>query len=303
MQPGAAAPTHPRVTRFSSFVAIDWSGAKGARPRGIALARARADAPVELIEPAHGLRWSRADVLAFIEAEAASGADTLIGFDLSPTLPWCDAQSYFPGWEGAPDTPRGLWALVEALSADESDLTALGLIDAAHLSPYFRRHGGREGALFGGGIGRLRVVEHHQRASGQARSASSFNLVGAAQVGKASLSGMRLFHRLAGRVPFWPFDPLPTRGTAIIEIYTSLAARAAGLPPSRSKVRDHAALREALTALGASTDWRGAIDDHRADALITAAWLRAVADDAALWNPAPMTAEVAAREGWTFGIT
>ena len=30
----------PAPDRFTRFVAIDWSGAKGARPRGIALARA-----------------------------------------------------------------------------------------------------------------------------------------------------------------------------------------------------------------------------------------------------------------------
>ena len=41
---------------------------------------------------------------------------------------------------------------------------------------------------------------------------------------------------------------------------------------------------------------------HAADALLTAAWLRAIAGDAAPWSPAPLSTALAATEGWTFGI-
>ena len=34
----------------------------------------------------------------------------------------------------------------------------------------------------------------------------------------------------------------------------------------------------------------------------TAAWLRAIAGDAAPWSPAPLSNALAATEGWTFGI-
>ena len=90
------------------------------------------------------------------------------------------------------------------------------------------------------------MVEQYQRATKQAASVSNFNLVGAAQVGKASLAGMRLLHRLSGRMPLWPLDPVPAKGPLLVEIYTSLAARAAGLPPGRSKIRDGAVLDAAL---------------------------------------------------------
>jgi hypothetical protein len=43
------------------------------------------------------------------------------------------------------------------------------------------------------------------------------------------------------------------------------------------------------------------IDDHRADALVTAAWLRRNASDAQLWQPPALTALIAQTEGWTFG--
>ena len=46
----------------------------------------------------------------------------------------------------------------------------------------------------------------------------------------------------------------------------------------------------------------GPIDDHSADALLTAAWLRVAADRPALWRPQAMTPEIARTEGWTFGV-
>ena len=288
------------MRRFAAFACIDWSGAAVARPPGIAVAVARGRLAPKLIEPAGG--WSRAAILEWLIDHAQRGSDMLIGFDLSPTLPFLDAGAYFPGWSDSPFEPRSLWQQVDHYCATEPHLSANAFVDHDAIAPYFRRHGGREGALFGGGIGRLREVERHQRATGQARSASCFNLVGAAQVGKSSLTGMRLFHRLGGRIPFWPFDPLPTTGPAMVEIYTSVAARAAGVPTHRSKIRDAEALRAALAALGSPAASNSRIDDHATDALVTAAWMRSVALNVDLWHPTAMTGDVARQEGWTFGI-
>ena len=88
----------------------------------------------------------------------------------------------------------------------------------------------------------------------------------------------------------------------LIEIYTSVATRAAGVPRNRSKIRDHASLDRALTALGASTRPLHRINDHVTDAMVTAAWLRRASANPALWAPSAMTPQVAAQEGWTFGI-
>ena len=41
--------------------------------------------------------------------------------------------------------------------------------------------------------------------------------------------------------------------------------------------------------------------DHATDAILTAAWLRSVAHDPALWRPEGLEA-VAQTEGWTFGV-
>ena len=132
---------------------------------------------------------------------------------------------------------------------------------------------------------------------------SNLNLVGAAQVGKSSLTGMRVAHQLAGAITIWPFDPAPASGSLIVEIYTSLAAIAAGRAKGRTKMNSIEALNTGLEALGsAPVAGSGAIDDHSADALLTAAWLRTVAHRPEIWSPAGLTPEIARTEGWTFGI-
>jgi hypothetical protein len=297
----AAAKVHNAdMRRFAQFACIDWSGAVTERPAGIAVAETTGASGVSLLRPAQ--RWSRQEVFAYLEDIAQSKRDILIGLDLSPTFPFLDHGAYFPGLRESPKGPRALWEMVDTIAADDPFLTANSFVDHPQLAPYFRRHGGREGAQFGGGTGRLRAVEMHQRTTQQARSASCFNLVGAAQVGKASLSAMRILHRLDGAIPFWPFDPVPQQGPLLVEIYTSVATRAAGIAGNRSKIRDHATLDTALATLGAATAPLTRIDDHITDAMVTAAWLRRASNNPALWSPAAMTPQVAAQEGWTFGI-
>ena len=100
----------------------------------------------------------------------------------------------------------------------------------------------------------------------------------------------------------WPIDPLPATGAVVCEIYTTIAAIAAGRSASRSKIRTGAELDTALAHLDSRAHGHtGPIDDHTSDALITAAWLRRAAHDPGLWHPAALTDEIAATEGWTFG--
>lgn len=288
--------------RFTRFAAIDWSGAAGARQRGIAVAVAEAGsgAPA-LVRPGHV--WSRTEVLDWIAAAARGAGDMLIGLDLSPSLAFDDCGAFFPGWAESPGNARGLWRLVERIAADEPHLGANRFVDHPEASRHFRRHGGRQGDLFPPGAGRFRVVEAASREQKLCNPYSNFNLVGAAQVGKSSLTGMRLFHRLDGRVAIWPYDPLPDAGSVVVEIYTSIAATMAGLPKGRAKIRDAATLDRALAALGSAPAGPLArLDDHATDALLAAAWLRTAAPEPDLWRPALLTPALAQTEGWTFGV-
>jgi hypothetical protein len=283
--------------RFSTFVAIDWSGAAGERHKGIAVALAHAgDAAPALVCPGH--RWSRGEVAQWLLHELPQ--DSLVGLDLGISLPFADFGAYFPGWDASPADARSLWALVEQIAANDPHLAVSSFVDHDNAAQHFRRQGGREGALFGGGRGRFRLTERTQEAMG-CRPYSNFNLVGAAQVGKSSLSGMRMLHRVGTRLPVWPIDPLPPQGSVVTEIYTTLAAIAAGRSAGRSKMRSFAELNAALGNLGsAPVPGDGAIEDHASDALVTAAWLRRAAHRSELWAPAGLAA-VARTEGWTFG--
>ncbi|MGX7894426.1 hypothetical protein [Tsuneonella sp. HG222] len=288
------------MSRFRHYVAIDWSGAAGERHRGIAVAVAHAGGGAPALAR-H--RWSRAEVLALL---LDLPPDTLVGLDLGIALPFVDCGAYFPGWAESPPDARSLWALVDRHCLGDPHFAAQGLVGHPAAAPFFR-DGATEGAAFrcdgaGHGRGRFRVTELEQARLG-CRPISNFNLVGAAQVGKSSLTGMRVLHALGGRVPVWPIDPLPPAGSVIAEIYTTIAALRAGRSAGTAKMRTFEALNTALRALDSQpVEGEGAIDDHASDALATAAWLRLVAGQEELWHPAAMTGDVARTEGWTFGV-
>lgn len=280
---------------FSRFAVIDWSGAKGGRHRGIALALCEADGAAPVIVDAPDGVWSREGIAQWIEARADE--PLLIGFDFSFAPPRLARGSYLPG-EDVPDTARAFWAYVEAC-CDDPDLGAASFLETMH-----RRH-----FYLGAADGRkadymhLRACEAHYNAQGGGKPSTVYDAIGAAQVAKASFAGMRTLNRLGRTLPVWPVDPLPAKGALVVEIYTAIAARAAGLRKGRSKIHNAEDLDAALARIGCAPHAPLArYDDHATDAILTAAWLRANARNAALWRPAPLTREIACSEGWTFGV-
>jgi hypothetical protein len=279
--------------RFTRFAAIDWSGAKGRRHKGIAVAMAEAgQAAPRLVCPGHA--WSRAELLDWLVNEATT-SPTLFGFDFSFVPPIAERGEYLPG-EDTPREAKGFWAYVDARSDDE-DLGAASFLERVH-----RRH-----FYFGAVDGVKRDFLHHRacehafNATGGGKASTLYDAIGAAQVAKASFAGMRLLHRLDGRVPVWPFDALPADSSAVVEIYTRVFIRLAGL--SGRKVRDLEQLDTALAGLGsAPAALARDPNDHETDVLIAAAGLRAIAAEARYWSPPGLTPELARTEGWTFGV-
>lgn len=285
-----------RANRFRRFAAIDWSGAKGERHPGIALAVCEADDAAPVLVPPPAGAWSRAAIAEWIEARAAE--PLLIGFDMSFCAPILDRGAYLPGESTATDA-RAFWAYVDASSPD-TDLGAASFLDLRRGRHFYLGAADGPKAEFM----HFRRCEQHFNASGGGKVTTVYDAIGAAQVAKASFAGMRLLHRLSGQVAIWPFDPLPQSGAVVVEIYTAIAARAAGLRKGRSKIRDAAALDAGLAALGSRPHAPLArYDDHSTDAIVTAAWLRANAVRADLWHPPALTPQIARTEGWTFGIT
>lgn len=282
------------MPRFTRFAAVDWSGAKGARHKGIAIAVAAAgDAAPRLLR--RPKPWSRGEVLAWVRRTAAGPHPALIGFDFSFAPPIRERGAYLPG-EALAVEAKPFWAYVDRVCDDE-DLGAASFLEATH-----RRH-----FYFGAADGPKadflyhRQCEHAFNATGGGKASTLYDAIGAAQVAKASFAGMRLLHRVEGRVPIWPFDPLPEAGSAIVEIYTRVFIRMAGL--SGRKVRTRRGLNEALSALGSRpARLREEPSDHETDVLIAAAALRGIAPDDSYWRPADLTPTLAATEGWTFGV-
>jgi hypothetical protein len=288
------------AARFRHFAAIDWSGAKGPRQKGIAVAICGPGSDVPTLERP-GYRWSRADILDWLLHNLPE--DTLVGLDLAPGLPFDAKGGYFPGWPESPGTAKELWRKVDELSQEDDHLTATSFLTHHQVRRHFRHGKDARGDMFVSGAGRMRQTEIRQRKH-QLTPSSCFNLVGPAQVGKSSLTGMRVLHSLGGAIPVWPFDPVPASGSVIVEIYTSLAARTAEIRPGRAKMRSWEELDEVLihpNIASRPTGNRGKVDDHTTDAILTAAWLRRAADEPALWQPEGL-AEVAQTEGWTFGV-
>ena len=282
------------MRRFDSYVAIDWSGAKGRRHKGIAIAEARGDAAPRLVRPGH--IWSREEVLAWLLRRAAK-EPTLFGFDFSFAPPLIERGDYLPGETDVPATAREFWGYVDRLSDDE-DLGAASFLEIAH-----RRHfyfGIADGVK--AGFMHFRQCDARLNAQGGRKTASAYDAIGAAQVAKASFSGMRFLHRLDGKVAIWPMDPLPEHGSAVVEIYTRIYLRRAGMPGT--KLRSCAELNRALNGLGSPpAGLRFEPTDHQTDALVTAAGMRALADqEPQAFDPRGLTPHIARTEGWTFGV-
>ena len=279
--------------RFRSCVAIDWSGAKGRRHKGIAIAEARGGKAPCLVRPGHV--WSRVEVLEWLLARADE-EPTLFGFDFSFAPPFVERGAYLPGEADAPATAGEFWAYVDRLSDDE-DLGAASFLERIH-----RRH-----FYFGIADGTKADFMHFRRCEqafnsvGGGKASTVFDAIGASQVAKASFSGMRLLHAISNRVPVWPFYPFPPEGSLVVEIYSRAAIRAGGL--RGNKIRSQEELNAALEMLDSPpVHLDHMLTDHQTDALVTAAAMHAHLRNPQAFASPGLTPKIASTEGWTFGI-
>jgi len=285
---------------FDLYLGIDWSGAKGGRTKGIQVAAAAPGRalPELLRNPfrEHGI-WSRLDVLSFLEARCSAGQRVLAGVDFAFCYPFEDEGAYFPGLEHAPERPEEVWDLVERTAEGAAEIYGAALYQREDL-PYrdYFMAPGHSGALY-----RHRQRETERAAASVTTPHPVFKCIGAANVGTGSLAGMRLLHRLrgwGGEVRIWPFDAEPGGRLTVTEIFPRLFYKRVSGDPRAWGDRDN--LRAVCRSFGA-TD--GALppvgSEDEADALISAAGLRALSGDDSLWRQAQHPA--AAREGWIFG--
>lgn len=290
------------MKNYELFCGIDWSGAKSpvkTKSIAVSLAWPGSEAP-----HASGKIWSREMVADWLVAMAGKGKRMLVGIDCN----FGYAQEVGIRQFGPDYDYRDLWQAVEVANQNEPNYFAGGYWQHPDCAQYFWT----DGKMPDGFTMPRRLTE---TACGQAHYGwpeSPFKLIGAKQVGKGGLAGMRmaldLKERLGSAIAIWPFERDTDDAVIVMsEIYPRQFLRRAG--HGNAKVRTMAELNAALTAQGSDeAEVKGAdITDHDADALISAAGLRflcgsgkTVPDNIA--NP-PMLDDVAAsREGWIFGV-
>ena len=221
-----------------------------------------------------------------------------MGIDFAFSLPFDRAGGYFR----RPATAADLWALVDAVCADDPDLAAGSFVRHPAFADGFWTAGARgpDHAL------PRRATEGACKADGLGTPESPYKLIGAKQVGKGALAGMRMLRSLrlilGSRIAVWPFDA-PADGRAVVaEIYPRLFLRRAGA--GNHKIRTWQALDRVLEALGSdpAVHADGPPSDHEADALASAAGLRLIAADPAVWSPPALDGRARRQEGWILGV-
>ena len=168
------------MSHFAAYVAIDWSGAKGKRHKGIAIAEAHDEAAPRLVRAGHV--WSREEVLAWLLRQAAM-EPTLFGFDFSFAPPLIERGEYLPGEPGVPSTAREFWSYVDVKSGDD-DLGAASFLEDTHRKHFY--FGIADGVK--AGFMHFRQCDARLNAQGGRKTASAYDAIGAAQVAKASFS-------------------------------------------------------------------------------------------------------------------
>lgn len=285
--------------RFDFYIGIDWSGAKG-RYSGIALAECTGNSGPRPIAPEGG-RWTRSKVAAHLGRRIASGQRLLAGFDFAFSFPWIEGEGFLAGRTKHVTDAFALWELIEQASAEAPDFHAGPLVTHPAFAPSYWVSGTQKS-------GWRNDKRRTETECGKATSTypeTVFKLIGAKQVGKAALAGIRTLRaiRLAApaQVAVWPFEDAD-KPAVLAEIYPTLfRQRALG---STAKIKDRATLDTALAALDSAPteDTPERFSDHEGDALISAAGLRWL-DRAGKLFTLPEDAEsLARREGWIVGV-
>jgi hypothetical protein len=286
--------------RFDTFVAIDWSGARNPY-RGIAVAKCeRGRSAPQLVRSTRTAHWTRTEIATWLCSELKDATRTLIGMDFAFGFPFEESAGYLQGRIRKQKTIFDLWRWIDDKSHDETDFgCSTFTCDTRYASLFWK-----SGQLPEGWIERKRLTELACAATTNTRPESVYKLLGSKQVGKASITGIRVLHHVRhiqeARVSFWPFEePGPS---TITEIYPTLFRRFA--TKSLAKLRSIEDLNKALAAFGSAAIPRAtrAPSDHETDALISAAGLRFLADKQAIWTHPDLPSRRVQREGWIFGV-
>ena len=249
------------MRRFDCFVGIDWSGDKESWQKGlkIAVAAPRAGPPKLKHGPGPKGRWSRTAAAAFIgglakEKRALIGIDFAFGF---PPLP-STMDNLVLDWEYVERFCRSDANLYGGRFFSVADAPHAHLVNSPHFKLPTRCYSARH----------LRATDRVAAKTKGATPQSIFNACGPAQVGPASISGMRALLRLrqlcGQELSIWPFDGLHAKKSVIVEIFPRYFPLSRNRSP---KLADHRNLNAALAAFGCRPVESAPASEDEGDAL------------------------------------
>ncbi len=285
---------------FNNFIGIDWSGAATpVKSENIALAkctRSSSAAPTALTH-----KLSRTDVYEYILGLKSKGERSLVGIDCN--------LGYYHGigkQQFGPDADYlMLWNEVERLCADKNNFFAGPYWQDDSTRCYFWTH--RKQPSWFNVESLRRETESLAAKQGLGIPESPFKLIGAKQVGKGGLAGMRMVlalkQQLKDDIAIWPFeDPFSAQVKIVLtEIYPRLFIRHAGF--GNAKIRELSQLNASLRHFGlneANTTYH--LSDHVTDALVSSAGLRWFCSQYEALSRKMLPSNALQFEGWIFGV-
>ncbi len=293
-------PTEDNTFEFDTFIAIDWSGAKG-RYDGIAVAKCNAGRSAPCLVTPMASRWTRSEIVNWICRQLDGKQRLLIGLDFAFGFPF-EGQDvgYLGGRAKQLDSVFSLWELIEEKCCVDPDFGCTTFIE----DPVYASLFWKSGPLPEAWVERKRRTELACVEATQTRPETVYKLIGSKQVGKSSVTGIRVLNQIRSAkkecVSFWPFDEV--RGSAIVEIYPTLFRKSGTGSVAKLRSQD---LKTALAVLGSDSMHRsrsGDLSDHETDALISAAGLRSLARIPATWSHPELASPRVQREGWILGV-
>lgn len=288
------------VMRFNKFVAVDWSGAKGPRLKGlkVAICGPGKDVPV-LVNPTGN--WRRSDLAQWIKRTIIDSGPVLFGFDFAFSYPYCDLEEYFPGSNQSPERAKYLWQDVDRICMGVNEFYG-GPFYKSRLAPFaeYLCYQDYTGINYSGN--RYRLTESICYGKYGTKPTCDFKCVGPDAVGIGSIAGMRFLHHFneLGSLAIWPFQSVHNNQSVFVEIFPRLyLVQAKQNPKEWSKLT---VLNSVLTNYDSAPLPNGLESEDEVDAIISSAALRRFASNEACWKPDEMSDYARYYEGWIFGV-
>ena len=226
----------------------------------------------------------------------------MIGFDFAFGYPHYDLGCYFPGMNKNPANIFGLWELIDKTCQGSPNFYGGSFYKRKELPfhKYFLSPYGK-GELY---FPRKRVTEFFCKKITAPHP--TMKCIGPANVGTGSLAGMRFLHKLkkslGKEIEIWPFEKKRDHSVAV-EIFPRLYFKQSGTNPQNWQ--DQEMINNALRYFDSKPipqDWTPKREDEP-DAILSAAALRRLASNPAMWSAADDYFSEVKLEGWIFGVT